>query len=258
VSSKKVAGIVLLWLAAGIISTSLIAQTRPVELVEGMAYTIKTKSPAQNAAVGEFAQYQAVMKTKGLTISSIYLGTKTLPMEKLKKDYPSLARMILVTPVGETRQWVLSEQHQPPDIYRMPGPFTLDLKVIASPNPLKAPENVNAPPANAIRTASGLRYVVLKKGGKTTKPNLKSTVVIDYSGWDSRGRLFDSSVKRGERASFPLSGLIAGWQEGVPLMSPGDTYRFWIPGHLAYDGSPSPDTPKGQLVFDITLYSFSD
>ena len=82
-------------------------------------------------------------------------------------------------------------------------------------------------------------------------------IEIDYSGWTPDGRLFDSSVTRGEKALFQLRQLIAGWQEGVRLMSRGDTYRFWIPGHLAYDSQPGGNSPKGMLVFDITLYDFS-
>ena len=84
------------------------------------------------------------------------------------------------------------------------------------------------------------------------------TIVIDYVGWDFNGRMFDSSLPRGEPSKFELTNMIKGWQEGVPLMSPGDTFRFWIPGNLAYDGSRSSDSPTGQLVFDITLHSFSN
>ena len=91
------------------------------------------------------------------------------------------------------------------------------------------------------------------------RPGPRSEIEIHYSGWTTAGRLFDSSVQRDVRAVFPLDKLILGWQEGVPLMSRGDTYRFWIPGHLAYDmQAPSPGTPRGMLVFDVTLYDFSD
>ena len=121
---------------------------------------------------------------------------------------------------------------------------------------LLPPDNLRLPPSSAIRTASGLRYVVLQRGKSSAHPNPQSTIEIDYVGWDFKGYMFDSSLPRGEHAKFPLTGLIKGWQEGVLLMSPGDTYRFWIPGILAYDTMPGGDTPKGQLVFDITLYSF--
>ena len=67
------------------------------------------------------------------------------------------------------------------------------------------------------------------------------------------------AVARDQRALFQLDQLIQGWQEGLQLMSRGDTVRFWIPGHLAYDMQPpSPGTPRGMLVFDVTLYDFTE
>lgn len=122
---------------------------------------------------------------------------------------------------------------------------------------LLPPDNLRLPPSGAIRTPSGLRYVVLQKGKGLGHPLPSDTIVIDYVGWDFKGRMFDSSLTRGAPAKFELSNLIKGWQEGLPLMSPGDTFRFWIPGNLAYDGNPNPASPAGQLVFDITLHSFS-
>jgi FKBP-type peptidyl-prolyl cis-trans isomerase len=123
---------------------------------------------------------------------------------------------------------------------------------------LMPPDNLRLPPSGAIRTASGLRYVVLQRGKGVGHPNATSTVVIDYIGWDFKGRMFDSSLPRGEPSKFELGNLITGWQEALPLMSPGDTFRFWIPGSLAYDGSQGGNSPKGQLVFDITLHSFDN
>lgn len=123
---------------------------------------------------------------------------------------------------------------------------------------LMPPDNLRLPPSGAIRTPSGLRYVVLQRGKGGGHPAPGSTVVIDYTGWDFKGRMFDSSLTRGEPSKFELTNLIKGWQEGVPLMQPGDTFRFWIPGNLAYDGSPGSGSPTGQLVFDITLHSFDN
>ena len=77
---------------------------------------------------------------------------------------------------------------------------------------------------------------------------------MHYSGWTTDGKLFDSSVMRGQPATFPLSGVIKGWTEGVQLMQVGEQTRFWIPGDLAYGDKPRrPGAPAGQLVFDIEL-----
>lgn len=128
------------------------------------------------------------------------------------------------------------------------------LDIIPGVKPLEVPSDVAAPPKNATRTASGLAYVNLSRGSGKVHPLLRDRVRVHYSGWTTDGKLFDSSVVRGEPAEFALDGVIKGWTEGVRLMVVGDKARFWIPGHLAYGNSPSrPGVPSGMLVFDIEL-----
>src|SRR5689334_21260868 len=112
------------------------------------------------------------------------------------------------------------------------------------------PPDVSAPPADAIRTPTGLASKVLKPGTGTRHPRPNSQVVVHYTGWTTDGKMFDSSVARGEPASFALNEVIAGWTEGVQMMVVGEKRRFWIPAHLAYEGK---DGPQGMLVFDIEL-----
>jgi peptidylprolyl isomerase len=70
----------------------------------------------------------------------------------------------------------------------------------------------------------------------------------------TNGKMFDSSVTRGETTSFPLNGVIKGWTEGLQLMVEGEKTRFWIPGELAYGNEPTPGgRPYGTLVFDVEL-----
>jgi len=76
---------------------------------------------------------------------------------------------------------------------------------------------------------------------------------VHYSGWTTDGKMFDSSVTRGEPASFALNQVISGWTEGVQLMVEGEKARFWIPENLAYKGQPG--APAGMLVFDVELLS---
>ncbi len=104
---------------------------------------------------------------------------------------------------------------------------------------------------------SGLQYMVLKEG-EGPKPNLRSKVTTHYHGTLIDGTVFDSSVNRGQPASFGVSQVIKGWQEGIPLMSKGAKYRFFIPQELAYGmSSPSSDIPGGSaLVFEVELISF--
>ena len=76
---------------------------------------------------------------------------------------------------------------------------------------------------------------------------------MHYSGWTTDGKLFDSSVQRGETISFPLNGVIKGWTEGLQLMTEGEARRFWIPADLAY-GKGGGGAPGGTLVFDVELF----
>lgn len=118
-------------------------------------------------------------------------------------------------------------------------------------DPLAAPADVAAPPADAETTDSGLASKVLKEGSGTTHPTATSTVRAHYTGWTTDGQMFDSSVKRGQPLTMPLDRVIAGWTEGVQLMVEGEKRRFWIPQDLAYKGAPG--APAGMLVFDVEL-----
>jgi peptidylprolyl isomerase len=127
---------------------------------------------------------------------------------------------------------------------------------VKMPDPIPVPEDVEAPPADAKRTPSGLAYKFLKHGKGKEHPKADSNVEVHYSGWTPDGHLFDSSVRRGQPLSFSLNGVIKGWTEGVQLMVVGDKARFWIPSALAYGDTPSrPGTPAGPLVFDVELLS---
>jgi peptidylprolyl isomerase len=113
------------------------------------------------------------------------------------------------------------------------------------------PSDVAAPPPDATRTGSGLAYKVLQAGTGTRHPRPNSSVTVHYTGWSTDGKTFDSSVTRGQPATFGLDGVIPGWTEGVQMMVEGEKRRFWIPATLAYAGQP--DKPQGMLVFDIEL-----
>ena len=133
------------------------------------------------------------------------------------------------------------------------GMLVFEVELLDWTDPPKTPEDVAAPPADALKTASGLAYKVLKPGTGTAKPTATSRVEVHYSGWTTDGKLFDSSVNRGHTATFPLNGVIAGWTEGLQLMVEGEQTRFWIPVELAYKNQPG--KPPGTLVFDVELVS---
>ncbi|MGC6566263.1 MAG: FKBP-type peptidyl-prolyl cis-trans isomerase [Akkermansiaceae bacterium] len=120
------------------------------------------------------------------------------------------------------------------------------------------PEDVAAAPVDAETTASGLASKILQEGSGDQRPGPRDTVEVHYSGWTLDGKLFDSSVQRGEKISFPLDGVIPGWTEGLQLMVVGEKRRFWIPAEMAYGVKPSrPGAPAGNLTFDVELFGIT-
>ena len=111
----------------------------------------------------------------------------------------------------------------------------------------------NGKKAGVKTTASGLQYEVLTQG-TSTKPMPSDTVEVHYEGKLTDGTVFDSSVARGQPASFRLDQVIVGWTEGLQLMAVGSKYRFTIPSALAY-GEMGAGTipPNSVLVFDVEL-----
>ena len=112
----------------------------------------------------------------------------------------------------------------------------------------------NAKKDGVITTNSGLQDMVLKEGtGKS--PKASDSVKCHYEGFLIDGTVFDSSIQRGEPATFPLGGVIAGWTEGLQLMKEGGKTRFFIPYHLAYGeaGAAGSIPPYATLIFDVEL-----
>lgn len=112
----------------------------------------------------------------------------------------------------------------------------------------------NAKKEGVITLPSGLQYTVISEG-TGRKPKATDQVKCHYEGTLIDGTMFDSSIRRGEPAVFPLNGVIKGWTEGLQLMSEGAKYRFFIPFNLAYGstGAGAMIPPYAALVFDVEL-----
>lgn len=112
----------------------------------------------------------------------------------------------------------------------------------------------NAKKDGVVVLPSGLQYLV-EKEGTGRKPTAQDSVKCHYEGRLTDGTVFDSSYRRGEPATFPLSGVIAGWTEGLQYMAEGAKYRFFIPYNLAYGerGAGANIPPYAALVFDVEL-----
>jgi FKBP-type peptidyl-prolyl cis-trans isomerase FklB len=105
---------------------------------------------------------------------------------------------------------------------------------------------------------SGLQYEILT-AGSGPKPSAASKVTCHYHGTLINGTVFDSSVRRGQPATFPLNAVIKGWTEGLQLMPTGSKWRFFIPANLAYgERQVSAEIgPNSTLIFDVELISFT-
>jgi FKBP-type peptidyl-prolyl cis-trans isomerase FklB len=114
----------------------------------------------------------------------------------------------------------------------------------------------NAKKEGVVTTASGLQYKVIKSGDGAT-PKADDTVTTHYRGTLIDGREFDSSISRGQPASFPVKGVIKGWTEALQLMKVGDKWELYIPSDLAYGPAQRSELiqPNSTLIFELELLS---
>lgn len=217
----------------------------------GIAYKITKEGAGEKPAADQVITFQFVAKTMdGETVqnSREEPAPPTVPLDKLPKE---LGELFMEMKTGEQRTCWLPEG-------RAPGGFIVaDLELIAfkaAPPAPEVPKDVAAAPADAVKTESVIAHKVLTAGKGKDHPTAASTVKVHYTGWTTDGKMFDSSMTRGEPAEFPLSGVIKGWTEGVQLMVVGEKRRFWIPEELAYGPVvPGSGRPGGLLVFDVEL-----
>jgi peptidylprolyl isomerase len=180
--------------------------------------------------------------------SSVARGQRaTFPLNRVIAGWTEGVQLMVV---GETRRFWIPEKLAYMGKRDPRGMLVFDVELFDIVSPPQAPSDVKAPPADAKKTPSGLAYKVVQPGKGTRRPTASSEVTVHYTGWTTDGKMFDSSVTRGEPATFPLSGVIPGWTEGVQLMVEGEKTRFWIPESLAYKGQ---QPPFGMLVFDVEL-----
>lgn len=170
-----------------------------------------------------------------------------LPVDRM---LPGWRQAVLTMTAGEKRQVTV-----PPELgggkIKEGEVFIIDTELVEILRTPRTPADVAAPPADATVTKSGLAYKVLREGTGDRKPTRRNTVVVHYSGWTTDGKLFDSSILRGEPAAFGVGDVIRGWTEGLQLMRVGEKTRFWIPARLAYGNERG--KPRGMLVFDVEL-----
>jgi FKBP-type peptidyl-prolyl cis-trans isomerase len=120
-------------------------------------------------------------------------------------------------------------------------------------NAAKAFLATNGKKPGVVTTASGLEYHVVSEGSGAP-PKSTDEVTVNYKGTLLDGTEFDSSYKRGTPATFPVNGVIQGWQEALVLMKPGSKWELFIPPNLAYDVNSPPAIPPGSMLkFEVEL-----
>jgi peptidylprolyl isomerase len=230
-------------------------------LPSGLAFKVLTPGTGTTkpAATDLVTVHYTGWTTDGKMFDSSYArkakAPNTFPLDRVIKGWGDGVQLMVT---GEKRRlWIPESLAYKGQAGRPAGMLVFDIELLdMAPSPRVAPPDVAAAPDDAKRTASGLAYKVLKAGTGTDHPRRDSRVTVHYTGWQTNGRMFDSSVERGSPATFGLGDVIAGWTEGVQLMVVGEKTRFWIPQNLAYKGQAG--SPAGMLVFDVELIAIRD
>jgi peptidylprolyl isomerase len=202
--------------------------------------------------------------TSGVLIDSSGEGGQIIerPVRELLRGWAE--GLQLMVPGEKRRLWIpgnLGYGDKPRPFGRPYGTLVFDVELLSfkrPPAPPEVPADLKAPPAEARRMPSGLVYRVLTPGTGKKHPRLRSVVEVNYTGWTADGKMFDSSVIRGQTATFALNQVIRGWSEGLQLMVAGEKGRLWIPAKLAYGDKAESGAPAGNLVFDVELLDIRD
>ena len=218
----------------------------------GVAYKIVTPATGEgHPGDDDMATFHFSLKTMDGQPVQDTRTQPTPPTVAVSKLPPAMQEAVKAMGPGEKRQVWLPEPQAPGGF--LEAEFEL-ISFKPAPPPPPTPEDVAAVPEGAEKSKSGLAWKVLTPAPEgAAKPKATDTVKVHYSGWTTDGKLFDSSVQRGEPTQFPLNGVIGGWTEGVQLMGVGEKRRFWIPADLAYGDDPNSGRPTGMLVFEIEL-----
>jgi FKBP-type peptidyl-prolyl cis-trans isomerase len=223
----------------------------------GIAYKVLQAGSGTEhpTATGEVEVHYTGWTTDGSMFDSSHKKSKTIKFA-LNRVIAGWTEGVQLMVQGEqTRFWIPENLAYKGRSGAPSGMLVFDIELVSIvpslSNRFPAPDDCAEAPVDALRTASGLAYKVIKAGTGASHPEESSRVQVHYTGWQTDGKTFDSSYKKGRPATFPLTAVIAGWTEGVQLMVTGETTRFWIPEELAYKGKPG--RPSGMLVFDIEL-----
>ena len=205
----------------------------------------------------------------GTLFSRSSLGDETV-VQCLRPAMPGIAEALKLMVAGETRRiWLPADLTAPPvahhgEKHMMEAKeplvdLTLDVQLVQILHAPPTPSDLKQPPKGSIKLPSGVYMQVLKPGTGSLHPVMSSWITLDYTGWTSDGRLFESTVLAGHSRVIRLGMAIPGWQAALPSMVAGEKVRLWIPAALAYRDHPDNRfLPAGDLVFDLEILAFGD
>lgn len=200
---------------------------------------LKTEKAQQGYAVGYNLGQRIVSDGLGVDVEALLQGVK----DGMTKATPKMDEAARNKALQALQEAYMAQQKQAKDAEANKN--LADGKAFLESNKLR--EGVKT-------TKSGLQYKVIKSGdGKT--PTAEDTVEVHYEGRLIDGKVFDSSIKRGKPARFPVNGVIKGWTEALQLMKEGDKWEIYIPAELGYgaNGAGQAIPPNAALVFEVEL-----
>jgi FKBP-type peptidyl-prolyl cis-trans isomerase len=225
-----------------------------VKTASGLVTKVITPGSGKNHPTAEdlVTVHYTGWKTDGSMFDSSVTKGKTavFPVNRVIAGFSEGLQLMVP---GEKRRLWIPESLAYKGTREPKGMLVFDVELFDMPN--RPPTDVKAPPGDAKKTGSGLAYKVLTQGAGGRHPKSSNQVTVHYTGWTTDGKMFDSSVVKGQPATFPVDGVIPGWTEGLQLMVEGEKTRFWIPETLAYKGQ---SAPYGMLVFDVELIKIGE
>jgi peptidylprolyl isomerase len=233
----------------------------------GLKYVIVKENKTGAATPGKKAtiHYSGFMRDGKMFDSSIERGQPLIADVGKNKLFAGLDEAVALMRVGEKGRFIIPSALAFGERGGGPVPPNTDLIMdleVTEVKDIPVAVKYDTTGVTPKVTASGLKYFEIKLSGNPVKAQAGQNVKVHYTGYLADGKLFDSSIERGDPIEFPLGTgqVIAGWEEGIALMHVGDKFRLVIPYQLAYgeQGRPPAIPPSAQLTFDVELMGVSE
>ncbi len=197
------------------------------------------------------AVHYTIWKPSGEKFRSTYDAGQPA-IQSLDKVFAGWREGVQLMVLGEKRRlWIPGHLTQNDPTKGPTGPMIFDVELVNI-KPIGDTLAFQAePPDDAERTPAGARTKRVSPGQGDVKPGPASKVLVNYTGWTTDGKVFDSTSQRGRPTAFPLADVMAPFAEAVQLMVIGEKRMIWIPGQLA--AGQWPGSPRGSLVFEVEL-----